>query len=689
MNNVRVIIIRFIFCSYCNHFKITTSNYVLSFIYIYDTIVLSKKLLGEYDMSAIWGEILYQTQHIQYDYKMRSTYEKKCRIDKINEISDTNLLFGCGIQYITKEAEYEVLPFYSKQLGLYFTTDCILDNRLELMKELGIIDNCTPDGSLIYKAYIRWGVHCLNHFQGLYSIACYDIKTKTLFLATDHTSSRCLYYYVHENGCTFSTLLEPILKVHPDISLNEYYIKDYLIAPYLTSCLSATETPYKDVYKIEAGTYLSISPISQEIKRYWSPEILPLKFDSPQKCKENFISIFDDAVCHSTRCSAGVAVALSSGFDSSSVAASAARTLKKQNKNLYSYTYIPYHQDISYISNNRYSLNEKASVMKTVSMYPNIIPKFLNTNGQDCYQYIDKLLNMTEIPFKTLVNLPSYLELIQEAVQDGCKIILTGQYGNHTISYGNFYSISYELYNKRKYIQLLSIIHKHCKVTSSGRKNTIKRLRSNFKNSMYHYAQQTLNRNYIPINPYLDKKLIDSFPYKDRFSHSQYLLYTSSSYTKELYDQLLFNTSVLSFCGEIDTKLGLLYGVVLRDPTRDCNVLSFCTTMPYNFFVYNGIPRWLIRECYKEYLPKEIVSMQKQCGLQNADWLFRVNQNWDCIYESLKHSLQSNKITQYINQEAVDTLLNNIEDSNSQLDYQTLQYAFTLNILSNFLAEKK
>jgi len=61
-------------------------------------------------MSAIWGIVALDTQSkIPENCKniFEQSYKTTCKLDRYESYSSTNAYIGCGIQFITKEAEAE------------------------------------------------------------------------------------------------------------------------------------------------------------------------------------------------------------------------------------------------------------------------------------------------------------------------------------------------------------------------------------------------------------------------------------------------------------------------------------------------------------------------------------------------------------------------------------------------------
>ena len=96
-----------------------------------------------------------------------------------------------------------------------------------------------------------------------------------------------------------------------------------------------------------------------------------------------------------------------------------------------------------------------------------------------------------------------------------------------------------------------------------------------------------------------------------------------------------------SYLGELDTKLGLAHGIVIRDPGRDSRMISFCYNMPYKYFAHNGIPRWLIRGNFVDLLPHSLLDNLLRYGLQNADWINRLDRDWKEIYQKFSDTFHN------------------------------------------------
>ncbi|MBQ8548266.1 MAG: hypothetical protein IJ427_07165 [Lachnospiraceae bacterium] len=631
-------------------------------------------------MSAIWGYLSY-TNAIPAELPslMEAPYHTKCSIDRYEAQQNGFLHMGCGIQYITQEAQREVLPVFDAGNGIFFTADCILDNRKELISLLsaagiapsdvltGIADitfsnntlatatdTALPDGTLMYLAYKKWGIDCLSRFRGLFSMAVYDAKARTLFLAADQTASRCLYYYKTGDSVCFSTLLEPIRKIFPSLTFNELYLKDYLTAPGLMPNIVPTETPYTGVYKINPGYCVEITQSGVTEHVYYSP------FDDVKRCQmytkktpqqsakhsaglfsrhsakaygKAFRALYTDCVKDALRTDGEVGISMSSGLDSASVGALAATLLREKGKPLYSYTYVPCITPEP--DKNKDNVHDETdAVLKIAEMHPNIKTRFLNNEGKNCLEFLPQGLDFMEIPYKAIINLPNLCEVYGNARKEGCRVVLTGQTGNATVSHGYIDDVLFDDYRRGHFPRFLSCLNNHSRKVKLSRKKELQACIRYFRHAKKVYAAEGI-RELTPDNPFLDDTILEGYPYPERYARGELPFLTSVPIDRTLYPLFLYNKATLTYLGELDTKLGLAAGVVLRDPTRDPRLLEFCAELPYHMFAYRGTPRWLIRGNFSDLLPACVLDNFMRYGVQNSDWMQRIRRDWATLCPKL------------------------------------------------------
>lgn len=633
-------------------------------------------------MSAIWGSI---TSHGVVETNIHNlmcqTYQEKCKIDRISFKQQDSAYMACGIQYITTESVQEELPILDTAAGLFFTADCLLDNRTELMDALQIKNTDIPDGSLIYQAFLKWGTDCFRRLKGLFAIAIYDFANKRFILASDHTASRCVYYYYKENRITFSTLLRPILQLHPEIKRNELYLQDYLMAPGLIPSVVATESPYEGVCKLPAATYMIITPDSVTTTRYWNPSMNPQHYraKNAEGYLQHFRSIMTEAVSNALRSCGETGICLSSGMDSLTVGTLAADLLSARKRNLFTYTYVPV-SDAMYSQASHFVNNEKDAVLEVQQMHPNMQCAFLTNKGKDCLSELPKILDTLEIPFKSIGNSPSLYEIYGTAAEQNCKVVLSGQYGNCTVSHGYINDVLCDLHQKKSYIKYITYLNNYCRYMKLSRKKSFRECGRFFRDVARQYKQTPP----CPTsdNPFISNHTKRNYPLKERYLKSGLSKLRDLPASEAYYRDTLLWDSEFIYLGEAETKMGLKHGLILRDPTRDKEILSFCYHLPYHYFAYKGIPRWLVREGMKDMIPHSILADWQRYGLQNSDWIQRIQNNWIELYPQIERAFQNEELSAYLQ---TDKLLkelqnhkNSCSDNHAGMLYLSICYMLAL-----------
>lgn len=618
-------------------------------------------------MSAIWGMVSFAGAiPEQAATQMTGPYEEACKIDRYSVSSEKDLFMGCGIQYITKESEKEGLPLWTEDRMVCFNADALLDNREEFLKEFSCAEN-TPDGTLMFLAYKKWGAECFKRFRGLFSVAVYDREKKTLILASDKVSARCLYYYRTAEYAVFSTLMKPILAVVPDLKRNEWFDRDFLTAPGMMPNISATETPYTGVLMLPPATCLTIRAAGIEEKRYWRPSADEKKYRhfGAKAWGKHFTEVYGQCVADAIRTDGEVGISMSSGFDSASVGVLAADRLKKAGKNLYTYTYVPFEKPNVNLDRN-HVMNEKKDVETIVAAHSNMIPTFTDNQGKNCITDLKTVLKTLEIPIKAFVNFPNLFEIAQLASERGCRVVLTGQCGNSTVSHGYIDDVLYDLWSKGHLFRFLLWLNRYSKTVKESRKKALIACMSYYCYSKKEYCAESFL--YQPDNPFLKENVLSDYPMRERFRAGGICHFSMLPLPREEHRKWLQQDAQYTYMGVWETKLGLKNGLVFRDATKDERILAFSYAVPYRYFAYRGTPRWFIRGNMKEYLPECVTADWLRYSVQNGDYFARITRDWDEVKDFLLKELECAPERDYIDKEKMREFLQSLDGTSPEQD---------------------
>ena len=209
------------------------------------------------------------------------------------------------------------------------------DLRAELEAE-GWEFQTSSDTEVLLTGYLAWGEGVLDRLRGMFAFAIWNRASRELFCARDFFGIKPLYYTVQQGAAgpqlIFASEIKCILE-HPayERALNEDALEQYLCFQF--SALD--ETFFKGIFKLPPAHCMTVrADGSLEMRRYWRPEYT---FDEGRS-REDTVEAIDAAMRESVRyhnvADVEVGSFLSSGIDSSYMAA----CLAKENPAIKTFT---------------------------------------------------------------------------------------------------------------------------------------------------------------------------------------------------------------------------------------------------------------------------------------------------------------------------------------------------------------
>ncbi|MFZ1702575.1 MAG: asparagine synthase (glutamine-hydrolyzing) [Pyrinomonadaceae bacterium] len=126
------------------------------------------------------------------------------------------------------------------------------------------------DTEVVLHLYDKYGADGLTRLRGMFALAIWDTREKSLFLARDRVGKKPLLYSHQANGdLIFGSEFRAVLK-HPSVSreVDNEAIDNYL--SYL--CVPAPQTAFKQIRKLEPGHWLMWKDGKVKTQRYWQPD---------------------------------------------------------------------------------------------------------------------------------------------------------------------------------------------------------------------------------------------------------------------------------------------------------------------------------------------------------------------------------------------------------------------------------
>lgn len=182
------------------------------------------------------------------------------------------------------------------------------------------------DVELILRAYQAWGENCVEHLLGDFAFAIWDGPRQRLFCARDHLGVKPFFFAHLAQKLIFSNTLDCI-RQHPAVSdrLNDLAIADFLLFD-LNQNLATTS--FADIQRIPPAHSAKWFVGGEQLRRYWTlPIDEPVYFRQADDYGDRFCELLDTAVDDRLR-TKKIAVLMSGGLDSSTLAATACKILR-------------------------------------------------------------------------------------------------------------------------------------------------------------------------------------------------------------------------------------------------------------------------------------------------------------------------------------------------------------------------
>jgi asparagine synthase (glutamine-hydrolysing) len=489
--------------------------------------------------------------------------------------------------------------------------DVRLDNREELAAGLGLSKQqaaVMADSDVLLAAWLRWHEECVEHLSGAFSFAMWNQKEQHLFLSRDHTGERPLFYASGANNFAFSSMpkgLHPLPFVGAEV--NEDYIARYLTL----ANIPIEQTVFRHMQRLPAGCSLSVRREQTKMWRHWRTDRLAdLRLGSADQYLECFREKFDRAVRARLRTRGGIGAQLSGGLDSGAVAATAARLLAGERRELTCFTAVP-RPGFSGASSNTHFDNEGPAAAEVAALYPNVRHVLVDSSATSFLDVLDHNNNLYDHPCFGPSNEVWCNAIMARARENGITLLLNGNCGNSTFSYDGMQAFSTWF--------------------RSGHWGTLARVARQLTRAGNASARSIVRNAVWPSLPFWLRSITD--PHMRGFSLDYSILHPEIARQLDLErtafrdmnrqspDGRTMLRTLLEYGDIADTSVAAQGGWQLdfRDPTYDREVVEFCLTAPLEEFLRDGQQRSLARRAMVGRLPASTLR-RKQRGNQSADW---------------------------------------------------------------------
>jgi asparagine synthase (glutamine-hydrolysing) len=450
-----------------------------------------------------------------------------------------------------------------------------LFNYKQIRRELidcGCHFKTNSDTEVILKSYEVWGPKCLDKFDAEFAFAIWNSKTQELFIARDRTGVKPLYYYVdNHRSIVFASEPKALLEYSSyKRAIDLESVADF----FLGNCTFAAGTPalnrsfFKNIFSLEPGHYLLYKKGKISLKQYWDLPIddKKIKQKNTRYYVEKMRKLIEQSVAARVPDEVKMGTALSGGLDSSIIAVVAKKYYKKQLTS----------SSVSFRS--EYG-NEDYKFAKLLAKKEKVNLVSTNLSAKNLIDLIDPMIRAMDEPHDSIRQLAMFANY-RTLHKEHCKVVLTGE-GADEFNLGYWHKFPGLLRDKE-----------FTKDAESFRKMWQKRLK---------YVRNYFSAKFLKQ---VDFNKIINFNIDSYYSSCK-----SKDPVRKM--QYFYGKKFLSFLENANDRCSMYNSVEGRFPFLAKDVISFCLTVPKEKNLKNGNEKVILREAFKEKLPKEIYTRRK------------------------------------------------------------------------------
>lgn len=516
--------------------------------------------------------------------------------------------------------------------------DVRLTERDDLATRLAKDPQAHSDASLVAAALERWGVAAFERLYGVFAIIAWDREEGRLVLARDALGERPLFYHAAADRFAAASmpdilLADPATPRVPDIDQYRQFMRMNAFAP--------GRCAFAGIGTVRPGHAIVVTGHGLEDIRWWRPDLTPLRLPTQRDYEDALAGALDAAVSACLRRNGGaVGAHLSSGFDSTAVATTAARTLAGRGERLTAFTAAP-HPGPGRTMAAHHLADEFELAARTATYHPNLdLVRIVADHGP--MARLDRARAIYPSPIVNLCNLPWFERINDAARNRGVTVLLHGLMGNSSISESGVWALR-ELFRQGRLRTWLKIARG---LVRGGWMRWRGVLFNTFEDWLpdraWRHAVSLAGRS---VEDDRDMTLMADEAYRD----------AATAHRRQVQDagdtppgddglgrerhvtSVQYRLSSARTNGDGDQYKAMLaeWGIDLRDPTADRRLFELALRIPVERLIRDGEPRAILRRVLADRAPPEVLGNRRR-GYQAADWAQAICQDREAFITELE-----------------------------------------------------
>ncbi len=505
--------------------------------------------------------------------------------DAFGFFADGPLVFGHNRLSIIDLTDTGAQPM--EKDGLVITFNGEVYNYLEIKKELetlGHFFTSASDTEVILSSFKQWGGDCVKKFMGMWALAIWDKKAKTLFCSRDRFGIKPFNYCVKGDAFYFASEYRS-LKISPAFTsgLNLAQVSRGLQLGFTSH---RNETYFASISQLPSAHNLWYYDGKIRIEQYWKLEAgkeIPL---SEAEKINAFKNGFEQSVRLHSRSDVEVGACLSGGLDSSSIASLYCSLFPNQSFRTFT---------IFYTGQNE--VDERPFVNQILDQNKNIKPFFKEPTHDEILEDFDSFVNCQEIPPPGSSPYSQFF-VMKMAASEKMKVLLDGQGSDEYLAgyHHTFFRVYAEWIKKFQWLKVLQDIAKRKKVLGLSVKESSQILMKSLV-TLFRTESQILELEYNMKFPLL----IPEISAKRAVSLPDY----QTDRVREFSSNLLFDTTLPSLL-HFEDRNSMWFSIESRVPFLDHRLVEFAYSLPIEDKIRDTWTKQILRSSMKGILPEGI-----------------------------------------------------------------------------------
>ncbi|WP_079242920.1 asparagine synthase (glutamine-hydrolyzing) [Chryseobacterium indologenes] len=485
-------------------------------------------------------------------------------------------------------------------------------NYQEIREELisnGFIFRTTGDTEVLLRAWECWGEGCLDKLNGMFVFGLFDKIKGEFYLVRDRFGVKPLIYTFFDGQLLFSSSIASVAK-----QINQEIDLEYCSSGIRFGFFEGYEdrTPFKNVKYLLPGSLMKCTldgELKIETKSWYSLEeqVAKKRKELESLSSDELISqgkaLLESSTKIRLRSDVPLAISLSGGVDSSSIAAITA----KEVDHLMAFSYgAPDHPKSEGPVINKFAKDKNINVEYIHHSY----------NAQEMGNIYDQTMEAQESPFLGLSIIAQH-EVYKQVKERNIKVLLGGQGGDEIFAgYRKFFVVALKkAIEKKEILPGLQYFHSLALMLIFETKQI-----KTYWNEKNRYLKTTGK----------DTSFLDCLP-----NISLNLFENTSLSNRQISDIQKYSIpSLLRY----EDRNSMYFSIESRLPFMDYRLVEFALALPDLLKIKHGYGKWILREMMKKDVPGYILKNRLKRG-------FDVTQNWvnDGVGERIQSNILENK----------------------------------------------